>query len=61
MRGRQIAKLFFHKIENLLVGDISRGGDEEMIGGEPVLEASAQGFAFEGANTVWCAEDRTAE
>src|SRR5262249_26867311 len=50
VRSGQIAELFFDEVENFAVRDVAGGGDEKMIGCEPVAETAAQGFAFKFAD-----------
>jgi len=61
MRSGKIAKFLFDEIENFLVRDVASGSDEEMIGREPVPEASTERLAFEAADGVRSAENRAAE
>ena len=49
-RGAQIAELALHEIQNFFVRDISRGGDHQTIGSEPVAEALDQVLAVEAAD-----------
>ena len=60
--GRQeVAKLLLRKIENLLVGDVASGGDDDMVGRKPVLEAAKKRFAAEIADGFGSAKDGAAE
>ena len=62
MAGRlEVAKFLLRKIEHLLVGDVASGGDDDVVGRKPILEAAKKGFAAEIADGFGSAENRTAE
>jgi hypothetical protein len=46
-RGFHVAELSLNQIQHLLVGDVARGGDYQMIRREPVPEARAERLAAE--------------
>ncbi len=60
-RGAEIAEFALDKVQNFLVRDVARGGDDEMIGREPVAESLDQMFAIEGANGFRRAQNGAAE
>ena len=43
------------------MGDVASGGDDDMVGRKPILEAAKKGFAAEIADGFGSAENRTAE
>ena len=50
-RGAEIAEFALDEVQDLFMSNISRGGDHETIGGEPVAEALDQVFAVEAADS----------
>ena len=60
-RGTEIAELALDEVQNFFVRYVSRGGDDEMIGGKPIAEALDEMFAVESANGFRGAENGTAK
>ena len=60
-RGAKIAELALHQVQHFFVRDVSRGGDHQMVGREPVAEALHEMSAVEAANGFRRAENGAAE
>ena len=56
-----MAELALDEIENSIMGDIAGGGDDEMVGGEPFVEAVAQAIAIELLDGFGSAENGAAK
>ena len=62
MSGRlKVAKLLLREIEDLLVGNVARSGDDDVIGRKPILKTAKKRFAAEITNGFRSAEDGTTE
>jgi len=62
MRGdRKMTEFLLDQLQDLVVGDIASGGDEEAIGGKPAAEALAKAFAVELADGFGSTENGAAE
>src|SRR5580693_7283644 len=59
--GAEIAELALDEVQNFFVRDVTGGGDDQMIGREPVAEALDQMFATEAADGFRRAENRATE
>lgn len=62
MAGRlEVPKLLLRKIEHLLMGYVASGGDNDVVGRKPILEAAKKRFAAEIADGFGSAKDGAAE